>query len=63
MKTRTRADKAVAKVKRIVGEIKNWKGEAPTVVRVHMPDYLAMTEVGYIKDGKLSGTDLEIKPG
>ena len=62
-RTRRRAEKARDKIGKMVREIKAWKGEAPTVVRVRMSDYLALTEVGYVRDGKLSGTNLEVKPG
>lgn len=58
-----RANKARDKIFRMVREITQWKGEPPNLVRVNMRDYLALTEVGWLRDGKLSGTDLEVKPG
>lgn len=62
-RTQTRATKAVEKIRKMVAEVKQWKGQAPTVVRVNMPDFLALTECNYIRDGKLSGTDIEVKQG
>ncbi len=62
-KTKRRAEKARDKITKMVREITQWKGEAPTVVRVNMADYLALIEVGYVRDGKYSGTELEVKPG
>ena len=62
-KTRTRADKALGKVNGIVREIKQFTGAAPTIVRVNAPDFLALTECNYLRDGKLSGTNLDIKIG
>lgn len=62
-RTKRRALKARDKVDKMVREITNYKGKRPTMVRVNMPDYLALTEVGWLKDGKLSGSNLEVKPG
>lgn len=47
----------------MVREITAWKGERPSLVRVNMSDYLALVECDWIRDGKLSGTSLEVKPG
>ena len=62
-KTRTRADKALDKINAIVREIKQFTGDKPTTVRVNGGDYLALTECNYLRDGKLSGTNLDIKIG
>lgn len=62
-KTRTRADKARQKIANMVKEIRAWQGKDPTIVRVTMADVLALTECGYLRDGKLSGTDLEVRAG
>ena len=44
-------------------EWRQWQGAEPTVVRVNTGDYLALVEMGWVRDGKLSGSSLEIKPG
>lgn len=62
-KVKRRANQARDKINKMVREIEAWKGEKPTVVRVNHGDFLALTEVGWIRDGKLSGTMLEVKPG
>lgn len=62
-RTQTRAKKAVEKIRKMQAEWKSWKGEDCTRVRVNSKDYLALTECNYIKDGKLSGTTLEVLPG
>lgn len=62
-RTKRRALKARDKIDKMVREITRYKGERPTLVRVNMGDYLALTEVGWIKDGVLSGSHLEVKPG
>lgn len=62
-KTQTRATKALEKIRKMRAEWKAWQGKAPTVVRVSMGDFLALTECGYVRDGKLSGDGLEVKPG
>ena len=62
-RTQARARKARDKIDKMVREITQWKGERPTMVRVNHGDYLALTEVGWIKDGVLSGTKLEVRPG
>jgi hypothetical protein len=64
-RTRRRADNAKEKIRKMIAEITGWNGERPTVVRVNMGDYLALTECGYVRDGVLSGDphSLEVKPG
>ena len=62
-RTKRKALKARNKIDAMVREWKSWKGEAPTMVRVRMADYLVLVEVGWIKDGKLSGSTLTVKPG
>ncbi len=62
-KTKRRALKARDKIDKIVREITNYTGKRPTVVHVNMPDFLALTEVGWVKDGTLSGSTIEVKPG
>lgn len=62
-RTKTRALKARNKIDKMVREITAWKGERPSLVRVNMSDYLALVECDWIRDGKLSGTSLEVKPG
>lgn len=63
-KTRTRANKAVDKIRKMQREIKQHTGKAPTVVRVTMADLLALTECNYVTEqGHLSGTTLEVKAG
>lgn len=62
-RTKRKALKARKKIDAMVREWRNWKGEAPTMVRVRMSDYLVLTEVGWIKDGVLSGSNLRVKPG
>ncbi len=62
-RTKRRALKARDKIDKIVREITAYKGERPKLVRVTMADFLALTEVGWLKDGKLSGSNLEVKPG
>lgn len=47
----------------MVAEIKSWKGQAPTVVRVCHADYLALVEAEQLVDGKLRGRELEVRPG
>jgi hypothetical protein len=44
-------------------ELTQWQGRPPESIRVNLADYLALTECGYIRDGRLSGDGLEIKPG
>lgn len=63
-RTRRRAEKAKEKIRKMIDEQTKWQGKAPTVVRVTMSDYLALVEVGYVRDGELSGsTGLQVKPG
>mgnify|MGYP003657646357 CR=1 FL=1 len=62
-RTKRRALKARDKIDKMVREITRYKGERPTLVRVNMGDYLALTEVGWIKNGVLAGSHLEVKPG
>ena len=64
-KTRRRADQAREKIRKMIVEITNWKGQRPTLVRVNLGDHLALVECGYVRDGKLSGDPhgLEVKPG
>lgn len=62
-RTKRKALKARNKIDAMVREWKSWKGEAPAMVRVRMSDYLVLVEVGWVKDGKLSGSTLEVKPG
>ena len=62
-RTKRRALKALDKIYKTVAEITKYKGERPKLIRVNMGDYLALTEVGWIKDGVLSGSNLEVKPG
>lgn len=58
-----RARKALDKIDKMVREVTQWRGERPTIVRVRMADYLALTECGYVQEGRLNGTALEVKPG
>lgn len=58
-----RANKARDKIEKMRREWRSWKGCEPEVVRVNTGDYLALVEVGFVRDGKLSGTQLEVKPG
>jgi len=58
-----RARRARDKVEKMIREMKAWQGQRPTLLRVNMGDYLALTEVGFVRDGKWSGTDIEVKPG
>lgn len=62
-KTKRRAKAAREKIRKMVEEITQWKGAPPTLVRVTLADYLALVDVGWIKDGKLSGGTLEVKVG
>ena len=62
-RTQTRAKKARDKIENMVREWRQWQGAEPTVVRVNTGDYLALVEMGWVRDGKLSGSSLEIKPG
>lgn len=62
-RTKRRALRARDKIEKMQREITAWKGKAPELVRVNHGDYLALTEVGWIVDGKLSGTSLEVRPG
>lgn len=62
-KTKRRANSAREKISKMVREIEGYTGKKPTVVTVTHADFLALTEVGWIRDGKLSGTMLEVKPG
>ena len=62
-RTQARARRARDKIDKMVREITQWKGERPTMVRVNHGDYLALTECNWIRDGKLSGTNLEVRPG
>lgn len=63
MNVRTRATKALEKIRKMIAEQKSYTGKTPTVIRVNMSDFLALTECNYIRDGKLSGSQLEVKPG
>jgi hypothetical protein len=58
-----RASRALTKIDKMVREIKQWKGEAPKLVRVNHGDYLALVEANLIQDGRLRGRELEVKPG
>lgn len=62
-RTRTRAEKARAKIDKMIAEQTAWTGKKPTVVRVETADLLALVECRYVVDGRLSGTDLEVRPG
>jgi len=62
-RTKRRALKARDKIDKMVREITSYKGERPTRVRVTISDHLALTEVGWLKDNVLSGTNLEVLPG
>lgn len=62
-KTQTRASKALEKIRKMKAELTQWQGRPPESIRVNLADYLALTECGYIRDGRLSGDGLEIKPG
>jgi hypothetical protein len=62
-RTKRRALKARDKIDKMRREWRQWKGEEMTVARVNHGDFLALTEVGWIKDGKLSGSELEVLPG
>ncbi len=62
-KTKRRALKARDKIDKIVKEITRYTGTRPRRVHVNHGDYLALTEVGWIKDGKLSGSELEVEVG
>ena len=62
-RTQTRARKALDKIDKMVAEIKGWKGQAPTIVRVCHADYLALVEAEQLVDGKLRGRELEVRPG
>lgn len=58
-----RALKARDKIGKIAREIKQFSGAEPEIIRVNIKDFLALTECGWIQDGKLSGSNWEIKPG
>ncbi len=60
---KARADRTVKKINKMVREITQWNGQRPSMVRVNYGDYLALTEANYLQDGKLSGTNLEVRPG
>lgn len=62
-KIKRRALKARDKIDKMRAEITRYTGTAPRLIHVNHGDYLALTEVGWIKDGKLSGSNLEIEPG
>lgn len=62
-RTKRRALKARDKIDKMQRELTAWKGEAPKLVRVCHADYLALIEVGWVVDGKLSGSSLEVRPG
>ena len=60
-KVKTRATKCLERIRKAQAEWESWKGEDMTIVRVKPTDYMALTECGYVRDGKLSGTNLEVK--
>lgn len=56
-----RAEKARNKIEKMRREWQSWKGEPCKLVRVNHRDFLALTEMGYVRDGYLSGTDVEVR--
>ena len=58
-----RANKALDKINKMRREWRSWQGKEPEILRVNSGDYLALIELGYVRDGKLSGTIIEVKPG
>lgn len=63
---RTIADKAATRVRNMIAEQTRHTGKRPTIIRVTLSDYLAMSEVGYVTtESKLSGDPhgLEVRPG
>lgn len=60
-RTRRRAEKTLERIRKMRAEWTQWKGETCKLVRVNHGDYLALVECGYVRNGKLSGDDLEVK--
>lgn len=63
MANKRAVNRALDKIEKMVREIKAWKGEAPTLVRISYKEYLALVDAGLIENNKLKGRDLEVKPG
>lgn len=59
----SKADRILRRVRNMRVEWKRNTGKEPKVIRLSAPDLLLMTDAGYVRDGRLSGTSIEVLQG